>query len=370
MRILTPAFTVLFLALSFAGSASAVDFQEELQRLAQENATGYIGPFSTAFGSLMNSGLYHTARPHAILGFDISVKLSAVQVSDQDKTYDFLFPHLPLPLPANPIRPDTITLDLNQFYPNRATSTVFGENPAPTLTPDASGVDNALAQGLRDAGWTDAEITTLQALPEWSQLRNDLIAQIPPFQSVPGIGIDGLPMVMPQVSVGLPFKTEVLLRYIPEVDAGDVGKFKYLGIGVKHSISQYIPMFPADVSAQFVTQKLEIGDLLESNHWALNLEGSKKLGFAALSLTPYLGLGLEGSNLSVGYTITGSTTPDFDGDGVGDFEGQRVGFDLEGKNKSRVTAGLRLGLAFITINADYSIGRYNMAGLGVGLTLR
>jgi len=65
MRKTTTLFLTLLFMLSFVGSVSAVDFQEQLQQMADENAKGYIGPFSTAFGTAMNSGLYHTAKVHS-----------------------------------------------------------------------------------------------------------------------------------------------------------------------------------------------------------------------------------------------------------------------------------------------------------------
>jgi len=370
-------FVTIFVALTLLAAVSkpagAVDFQEELQRLAEENARGYIGPFATAFGTAMNSGLYHTAKPHALLGFDVSAKISLLQVADEDLTYDFFFPHLPLPVDYAPMGiHDTLVVDLNQFYPDRQTSTVFGSDEPPQLVPDASGVDAALQAAMAANGWDAATISTFMLTPEYQNMRNTLVNEIPPFQSVPGIGVDFFGLAMPQVSVGLPMKSEVLLRMLPTMAVGDFGDVSFLGIGVKHNVSQYIPapMFPVDVSAQFVWQQLKIGDLIESNHTAFNVEVSKKLGLPVLSLTPYVGVGLESSDLKLGYTITGSTEPDFNNDGIGDFEGKRIEFDLEGENSFRATGGVRLGLGFITVNGDYSVGKYTTASVGVGLTIR
>lgn len=351
---------VICLTVALSAPASAVDFQEELKKLAENNARGYINPFATAFGTAMNSGLYHTARPHGILGFDISVKVTAALVSDEDKFYDFFVPG-EIGIPLNILQPgSTDTLKLNGFavWPDRRTSTVFGPDSSRSLR--ASGAEGELERTLKEKGWTDEQITAIKGTVQWQ----GVLDRIPSITTVRGLNLDGLPMVMPQVSVGLPFKTEVLARYIPEIDAGDIGKVKFLGLGLKHNVSQYIPvpMFPVDISLQYVWQKLEVGDILESNHTALNIQASKKLGLPLLSITPYVGVGFESSDLKVDYTIENS--------GSDALNGQTVSFDLEGDNKTRITGGIRLGLTFLTINADYSLGAYSAYSVGVGLTIR
>jgi hypothetical protein len=296
---------------------------------------------------------------------DISAKFSLIEVADKDLTYDFQFPNLPLTV-TNPLdnSVSTLTVDLNQFYPDRKTSTVFGDNPAPVMTPSTDGIDGALKQALGYAGWDDDAINFFvsSSNPAYISLRDSLIANSQ-FQSVPGIGLGFFGLAMPQVSVGLPLKSEVMVRMLPTMKVGDFGDVSFLGIGLKHNVSQYIPvpLFPVDISAQFVWQQLKIGTLLESKHTAFNVEASKKLGLPFLSLTPYVGLGIEHSTLKVSYVIEGSGTL---------LDGQPVGFDLTGDNNFRATGGVRLGLAFLTINADYSMGAYNTASLGLGLTLR
>lgn len=344
--------------LGLGGALPAVDFQEELRRLAEENGKGYAGPLSTAFGTALNTGLYHTAKPHSILGFDISVKMSLVQVSDEDKEFEFIVgDSLPITIPGY----GPVTLNRSTLYPDRKTPTVFGVDSGRTLQP----TDASLEAALREAGFTDSDISTLRSTGQFSSI----LSSIPPINTPPGLGIDMVPMAMPQFSVGLPFKTEVLIRYFPTVEAGDWGKITFWALGVKHNIDQYIPvpMFPVDISAQYVLQKLAVEDkanpgsnLIESNQWAANIHISKKLGLPILSITPYVGLGLESSDLKLQYTYNpgGGATP------------QPIKFDLEGKNKSRITGGVRLGLAFLTVNADYSLGAYNTASVGVGLTLR
>ena len=106
-------------------NAGAVDFEEQLKKLVGENAEGYIGPFATAFGTAMNSGLYHTGKVHGLLGFDVGIKMSLVTVSDEDLEYDFFLGELDLVVPGMGLPGDNLTINLNQVYPDRTTPTVL-----------------------------------------------------------------------------------------------------------------------------------------------------------------------------------------------------------------------------------------------------
>ena len=356
---------LVVLSLFLPAAVRAVDFQEELQKLAQDNATGYIGPFATAFGTAMNSGLYNTAKVHGILGFDIGAKVSLLQVADEDLTFDFLFPVIPFTV-TNPgdNSSTTLDIDLNQFYPNRATSTVFGSAKPDSLIADPTVTDGIIRNELSSKGWDPTDIDNFMSSAAGLQLVSDVNGRVPKVPGIPGIGLDFFPLVMPQASVGLPFQTEIMVRFIPEVDVPNIGKLSFLGLGVKHNLSQYIPvpMFPVNISGQFAWQQLDIGDVISSGHTAFNIEASKKLGIPGLSFTPYVGMGIESSTLDISYTIANSGNPLLDGN--------TVAFDLKGDNSFRMTGGVRFQLTMIAISADYSMGKYNAASLGVGLSLR
>lgn len=336
-------------------------FTEQLKKLANENAQGYINPFVTAFGTGLNSGLYHTAKTHGILGFDLGLKVALVSIPDDAMTYDFYVGEsLTLPVDPNLGLPnDEITLNPTNIYPDRTTPTVFGENEGRTLDP--TGAEQEIIDALTAAGVSAAQITDLQNSGELA----NMVSNIPSLMTVPGVNLDALPLMVPQVSVGLPMKTEVMLRYFPKVEVStEIGEVSFLGLGVKHSISQYIPFsgFLVDITGQFAWQQFKVGDILEASNMAFNVHASKRFGFG-VSITPYVGLGYETSNLKIDYTI--------DTGNAGDpLNGEHVSFDIDGDNGVRLTGGVRLGLAVITINADYSIGDYNAASLGVGFTLR
>ncbi|NQT34196.1 hypothetical protein HQ587_03315 [bacterium] len=355
-------FITAVLLLAVVGTASAVDFQEELKKMATENAKGYIGPFSTAFGTAMNSGLYHTAKPHGMLGFDISFKFAVVTVPDDAQTFDFLMPTVSVPDPLNPGQ--TIDLDGNILFPDRENPTVFGEDEVDPFSITAESVRAAFEYVLVDID----SIMTQDEFNLWATGINwdDQLNAIPTMPRFPGIGFNALPLFMPQVSVGLIKKTEVMLRFMPKVKLNDDIDAGFIGIGIKHNLDQWlpIPLFPIDISAQYVWQSLTIGDLLKSGHSSFTVMASKKIGIG-VSITPYIGMGFESSTLDVSYTIENpSNNPMLPADGT------EIDFSLDGDNSFRMTGGVRFGLPFITLNADYSIGEYKTYSLGFGFSLR
>ena len=350
--------TLLALSLLCSLAFAAGNFQEDLKRLAEVNATNYLQPFSTAFGTNMNAGLYHTAKIHKLLGFDVGFRMMLAMIPDEGKTYNFAMPG-EIDIPKNMIYPGQtgfFTISSAGIYPlaNLEAPTVFGIDSTRTIEPD----DAMLLQTLADSlNITEAE---LRALLQAAGYSVSAISQQASFPVPPGLNLDYLPLAMPQISVGLPMNTEVMLRFFPKTEISkDIGEFAFLGIGVKHSLSQYIPMFPVDISAQFVYQSLEVGDIITSTHTCFNVHASKKF----LIFTPYIGLGFESSNFKVDYTIEGTGNPLLDG--------QEVSFDLEGENGFRARAGFSLSFfPLLKLTADYAIGDYNVATAGLMLTLR
>jgi hypothetical protein len=63
---------VLAVCLSvFSLSSSAQeDLGNQLSKVASQNAVNYLAPLLSAWGADLNSGLYHSADLHDILGFD------------------------------------------------------------------------------------------------------------------------------------------------------------------------------------------------------------------------------------------------------------------------------------------------------------
>ena len=267
------------------------------------------------WGAGLNSGFYHSADLHDILGFDIQVKATFAGLSDEDKTYMFKMPAT--------IGPYTAGTD----YPAEVkASTVVGPKD-PTVV---KATDN----------------TTLMTLPG-------------------GLNLPAAPLLMPQVSIGLPFGFEVMGRFIPTTKLGDAGKVNFFGFGLRHDIDQYIPLMPIDLAVHFVTQKFNYEDgtgqkLISASATAFGVEASKSILFFTL----YGGFQIESSSWDIGpydfsYQVLNTTQT-----------GHVDQFTIEGKNKSRALVGVRLLLLFINVHADYSFATTPVATVGVGITLR
>ena len=303
------------------------DLGSTLSQLAGVNAKNYVAPLLSGFGADLNSGLYNTADVHDVLGFDIQAKFSAAQISSGDKTYNFQ-------MPAS-IQYAGQTLVAGVDYP----STV----KAPT------------AVGSKDT----VGVHTFKTLKTLGQ--SFLI-----FSHPGGFDLPAVPLIMPQASIGLPFGLEVMVRFMPTIKTGDVGKVNFLGFGLRADVGKYIPApLPVDIAINFATQKFNFidssgGKLLQANSKAYGIEVSKSLAIVTL----YTGFQLESSSFTVGpYSAkiaagTSTTTVNV------------PQFTVDGNNSSSLLVGLRFHLAIFTVNAEYDIAKTPILAAGVGLSIR
>jgi len=180
-----------------------------------------------------------------------------------------------------------------------------------------------------------------------------------PIGGVPGIDkIPFLPLPTPQFTLGTVIGTNLILRWLPTVPMGDLGDFKYFGIGIQHNPQVWMgSKWPVDVSASLFTQNVQFGTLMEASTFAMGINASKTFGWRILSATPYTGFALETSTINFGYAykIDTPTGP----------SKQKIDFDLKGDNKTRLTLGLSLRLLILNINADYNLAKYPSYSLGL-----
>ncbi|HLW07017.1 MAG TPA: DUF6588 family protein, partial [Marinilabiliaceae bacterium] len=185
-----------------------------------------------------------------------------------------------------------------------------------------------------------------------------------------GSGFGKLPMPIAQLSVGLPFHTDVSLRFVPTIKVGDAGKIGLYGFAAKHSIKEYLPFIshlPAlqtAVMMGYTNLSAEIDvDYMNGTDQKLEINSG---GFTTRFL-----VGVNIPVLSV-YTGLGYGNTSSDFDLMGNYEGigdnpisltyKNTGFDFN--------AGLRLKLGFLAIHGDYTFGEYSMLTAGVGINIR
>lgn len=344
--------------LSFVLPVWGQSLEGTLEELAKENAKGYLGPVVTAFGTGVNSGTFRTAKSHKLLGFDVTVNVSATTVSDEGLEYDFYIPdQVTLPFNVTDTTSYDIVFDGDSLFPgDRTSSTFFGEQESHSISPDGSYASNEIKDQLVNTYGVNQLVVDNIPDSEIITSVNELIIKTPQ-----GFNISALPMVIPQVSVGLPLDIEITLRGFPPTELpDDAGKLSFFGFGGKIGLNQFIPipLFPVDLAAGWYSTNLTIGDILDASNSILTFQASKSIPF----ITVYGGIGIESSSLDVSYdAILDPNNPS---------EVTPIGFSLEGNNTFRTIVGLRLKLLLLSINADYSVGEFNSFNLGVGFSLR
>ena len=314
--------------LTFTASLYAQnDLGSQLSKVAGTNAKSYLESFLSGLGADLNSGLYHSADLHGVLGFDLGLKVGAVMVKDEDRVFDFEMP--------DRVTYSGVTLTAGTDYDKMITA-------APTVLGEKGGKE-----------------VRVKSTSPYIPLRGQTF-----FTTPAGFDLKYLPLAAPQASIGLPFGLEVIGRFIPTVSLPeDAGKVNFVGFGLRHDIDQYIPLFPIDIAVHFMTQKLTVSDnkdakLLTATGTAYGIEVSKSL----VLFTLYGGFQVEKSKWEIEpYTfsdISSGTTIKVDG------------FSLEGANTSRFHAGIRILLLFVNIHADYSFATQPVLTAGVGISFR
>jgi hypothetical protein len=336
-----------------AGIATAQDLQQQLSKLGRDAAVGYISPILAGWGNDLNSGIYYSADLHDILGFDLGVKVAMSKFTDADKTYN-------LSLPTSIV---VSASQLGYTVPNDPKITFLAgtDYVAQVTANTAVGGSEKTVVKLRGA----KQVT----VPGYGTINlpvNQTLMELPGGFDMGSLGV---PLMMPQLNIGLPFGLEFMFRYIPTVSAGDAGKFNYMGYGLRYDIDQWIPLFPIDIAVHFMTQKMNFKsssdvDIFSAKATAYGIEASKKLLF----ITLYGGFQMESSTLTLAdYQYKGNDPTLLlpSGQGV-----TVKGFDVEGTNKSRFTVGLRLLLLIVNVHAEYSIAKNPVIAVGAGITLR
>ncbi len=304
------------------------DVQEKLEQFGKDNGIMYVEPLVTAFGTTMNTGLFNTAEVLKPFAFGLNVNMMAAFVPKEDNTFTAIRPDLFI---VHPITGDTIFVYTD---PELVSATIFGDKDE-----GANFVHNSL---LNDIPGLDA---------------NQLDISLPGGTDLPVV-----PFLMPQFNLGLPFGNEIMIRGFPKVEINkEIGDLGFWGVGLKHSVSQYIPLIPIDIAVQAAYQNLYIGDLLTFSNFNANLEVSKKL----LMWTLYTGVGYDKTNVTAEYDYTYKIVNQENE--IEEVE-QKIKFDVDGENEVRATAGIRYSLLLLKLYADYTISKYSVFNAGIGIS--
>ena len=230
----------------------------------------YMQPFATAFGTAINTGLYHTAKIHGLPGFDFGIR--AIFIPIPDKALTFKVP----PLPAG--SPDTLT------------STVFG--PKETQAPYPPGLDKG--------GVPFAVFHFSVGLPMGTELNLRYLPSFDTIEDVPKIELLGFGL---SHSIDQYFPVPIPL--LPQLSAGFMyQKFKvedliestHLAYNLR--LSKSVPMLTVYLGAQFETSDMDItfkvGELGEEK--TVNLDGENDFRFTGgfrFTIFPLVGINAD-----------------------------------------------------------------------------
>lgn len=285
---------ILLLSLALPLSSHA-QLEFALEQLTGETALGYLQPFVDVFGSELNSGLYRTAKVPAIgLNFFVGVVAMGTTIPDDRLTF---MGKPPAPYPQTEVE----------------TATVFGGEGA--VVKGAEGIQYIFQDG---------------------QIQGNFV-----------------PLAVPHIEVGSLFGTRLKLRYFAFDLGEDIGELKFFGYGLQHSVSQYLPLFPIDISVGLFKQTFDVGDIITADVLSYGVQASKSFG----KLTVYGAANVENTTLEASYTYKAE-----------DYS-ESITLKLENKNAVRLTAGVGVHLVFFHLNADFTLGSYNTASLGIGFGL-
>ena len=328
-----------------------VDFLRSAPADGGKFLQAYMTPYANAFGAGLNGGWYNTAKPHKLGGFDITISASAGIVPTSAETFDV----------------SKIGLSSSLTGSGLASTVAGPDKSGPLMTYKENGITLATFNTPKGTNWRYVPVPTAQ------------------------------------IGIGLPFGTELKVRFIPKITINK-GNVSLWGVGLVHSITQYIPgnkalpfdvsLFagytklkadvpldlqpdltisayttPYDVTTSFNTQSLKV------SVQALNVSAIASLNLPVITF--YGGLGYCKTRTTM--DLSGNfptptpvaTTPFVHYNNNGVIKGSDFpNLDIKNFSGLRANAGLRIKLSVITIHVDYTRAQYNVLTAGLGISLR
>ncbi len=308
--------------------------------------SGYFSPAMEGFIHGLNNGWYHTAKVHKKFGFDITIGGSGAMVPSEREIFSLT--------------------GLTSATGASEAPTFAGENTETTLT---------VTKVVSIPGQGSQTVTAPLTLP--GGVKDDL-----PLNGA-------IPAPTVQVSVGLPFKTEAIVRFVPKTNFGDdEGELNMFGIGLKKEITSWFgPMdkLPLHVSllAAYSTMDVayEIGDentevltiqdgLASFDLNSFTVQAIASLNFPIINLYGGFGYNNGNANLNMTGTYQGKYTYNIDGTQYTetlDLNTPDVDFSTSGVS---TTLGARLSLGFFKIFGSYTFQEFNTLNAGIAFSFR
>jgi len=283
----------------FLAPPVSAQIQNRLSAYTGRNAPGYFGPMVNAIGADLHSGLYHSARiPKE--GFHVS--LDMVFMSARFSSAKRLF----------------VAVTEGDFRPEQSAV-------APTVV------------GSKEPVYVDGVSGTRFWFPG-------------------GFNLASFDFAAPQLRMGSIYGTEALARFISFYTGDEnLGDFGLYGVGLRHSISQYVNDLPIDVAAGAFWQRFSLGDnerggdLVSADAWTVGFQASKRFSW----LEPYAGVAYSDFDLDLSYQ---GTAPE-----------DRIELSLDSGDHFRMTFGFSVNVSFLAVHGEYSSGGQDAFALGLAV---
>ena len=310
-------FTFLSVIIGFTSHGQYAILESDITQ-GEKLLEAYFTPMAESFGAGLNNGWYNTAKPHSLGGFDVTFTLNTVIIPNAGKTFNIE------------------DGGGNTFVSNETqASSVFGSSDGTQM--------EYMPGGLPGLGV--------------------------PFNMPGGFQTPAIPLPMMQAGIGLIKNTAIDIRFMPMLNVGDDINVNLFGVGLKHDLLQWIPAIgdaiPMSLSLQWgytnLNTELKIANQdvsLNTQTNTINLVASKKL----LMVTGYAGIGYNSATTSF------AADANFDLNGI--IFNEKIEANFQSNQNLRTNIGLRLNMAIVTIQADYTFAEYPTATLGLGVSLR
>jgi hypothetical protein len=217
------------------------------------------------------------------------------------------------------------------------------------------------------------------------------------FDLPQGLNINSIVAGMPQIEIGSLLGTELTIRYIPRIDLGkNIGKFTFWGVGLRHSISQYIPNPYIDFAIQVAYQGTNLRNTIgvtnaqlnaNANFFNANIHFSRQISknfevFSGFSyeyihintdFTYYLPITVQ-YQLGLIWLDDNGTPNDFSDDFFrknpelgynGDPYGAMAKNVIISDDNFKLTIGGLLNFGNFSLYADYNLGKVNIFSFGL-----
>jgi hypothetical protein len=312
---------------------------------AQVLTKAYLAPLEKGIGTNLNTGWFTSASTHKFLGFDIQIHGVATFIPSSGRQFNIGELNLEKTTLADEASPITPTVNGNDVSGSKVIVTDKGKE-----------VDN--------------------------------------FRLPQGSGIHLAPTPMIQASLGLIKKTDLILRFVPKVQAGDYGNFRMKGIGFKHSISQWLPggkLFPVDIAVAVGYNHVRVNGNLKlkpdptaaPNPDHRGGYNNQKVKDTFDTFTAQLVVGKDFPFVSL-FAAGGYVTSSMHLAVTGDYpiveyvDGARTNTTLTdpfsyrqtGADKFNLTGGLTIRLSVFHIFGQYTLARQSTANAGIGFSFR